>query len=192
MNKTHFLTPGAEIARPLIGWLLAGFMAVCLAVCMGGCSQKAVDPQLRYADAKALFDHATKECHLPAAAAAGAERARLETQAIDEYQKLLKQYPDQPYWCAEALCGLGNVRAAQTNLDAALRCWSEVVAKYPQQEWEVLMALKSSGDLLWDAKRETDARGFYRQIIAQFDKTNQPQTVQIIVKGSKQKLGTKD
>ena len=161
-------------------------------ICLAGCGQKAEDPQRRYADAKALFDHATKEFHLPSGEATGAQQARLQAQAINEYQQLLKKYPEQEYWCAEALCSLGNIRVAQTNLDAALKCWSEVVTKFPRQEWDVLMALKSSGDGLWDANRRAEAKPFYQKILAQFDQTNAPQAVRLIVKGSKTKLEAKD
>jgi tetratricopeptide (TPR) repeat protein len=158
------------------------------AVFLVGCRQKTEDPQKRYGDAKALFDHCTKEFHLPSGAASGAEQARLQAEAIKEYQQLLRKYPDQGRWCAEALCSLGNVRAAQTNLTAALECWSEVVAKYPSEEWEVLTALKSSADLLWEHNRQAEAKPFYQKIVAQFDQTNAPAVVRVIVRGSKLKL----
>ena len=158
------------------------------AVCFAGCRQKAEDPQQLYADAKALFEHTTKEFHLPSGAAAGAEQARLQAKAIQEYEQLLKKYPEQGHWCAEALCGLGNLRAAQTNLAAALECWSEVVAKYPHEEWEVLTALKSSADLLWEHNRQAEARPWYQKIVTQFDQTNAPAVVRSIVRGSKTKL----
>jgi TolA-binding protein len=158
------------------------------AICWAGCRQKAEDPQKRYADAKALFEHAIKEFHLPSGATAGAEQARLQAEAVKEYERLLKKYPEQGHWCAEALCSLGNVRAAQTNLNAALECWSEVVVKYPREEWEVITALKSSADLLWEHNRQAEAKPLYQKIIAQFDQTNAPAVVQVIVRGSKLKL----
>jgi tetratricopeptide (TPR) repeat protein len=170
---------------------MSWFAPVLMAICVAGCRQKVQNTQQRYADAKALFDHTTKEFHLPSGAAAGAEQARLQARAIGEYEQLLKQYPEQEHWCAEALRSLGNIRAAQTNLNAALQCWSDVAAKYPHEEWEVLTALKSSADLLWDANRKEEARPFYRKIVTQFDQTNAPSVVQVIVRGSKLKLETK-
>jgi tetratricopeptide (TPR) repeat protein len=161
-------------------------------LCLAGCGQKAQDSQRRYADAKALFDEATKQFHMPSGEATGSEQARLQAQAIVQYRRLLNKYPEQEYWCAETLCSLGNIYAAQNNLSAALRCWSEVVAKYPRQEWDVLMALKSSADGLWNANRKGEAKPFYQKIVSQFDQTNAPQAVLLIVKGSKAKLEEKD
>jgi hypothetical protein len=167
-----------------ISWLALILSALCCA----GCHQKADDPQKRYADAKALFDHATKEYHLPSGEAAGAERTRLQSEAAKEYEQLLKKYPEQGHWCAEALCSLGNVRAAQTNLNAALECWSKVMVQYPAEEWEVLTALKSSADLLWEHNRQAEAKPIYQKIVTQFDQTNAPAVVKVIVRGSKLKL----
>ena len=66
------------------------------------------------------------------------------------------------------------------------------MGRYPQQELEVLTALKSSADTLWDANRKPEAKPFYEKIVAQFDQTNAPQMVRIIVRGSKLKLEGKE
>jgi tetratricopeptide (TPR) repeat protein len=153
-----------------------------------GCRRQPEDPQTRYAAAKALFEQTTKELHLPSATATGAERQRLQTEAARAYQRLLKRYPDQDYWCAEARCSLGNLHASQGKTNAALECWSQVVSKHPRQEWEVLMALKSSGDLLWEANRQAEAKAIYQEIVTRFDQTNAPPIVRSIVRGSKLKL----
>jgi tetratricopeptide (TPR) repeat protein len=152
------------------------------------CRHNDTDPQRRAAEAKALFERTTKEFHLPSAVATGAEKRRLETEAVRGYQQVLEQYPEQEYWCAEALRSLGNVRAAQTNLNAALKCWSKVAADYPRQDWEVLLALKSSADLLWDANRRDEAKVFYQEVVSRFDRTNTAAVVRTIVRGSKYKL----
>src|SRR5947207_1899034 len=60
------------------------------------------------------------------------------SEAANGYEKLLKTYRDQPYWCAQALRSLGNVRAAQDKLDEAVKLYRQVGEKYPQQDWEVL------------------------------------------------------
>lgn len=153
-----------------------------------GCRHNGTDPQRRAAEAKALFERTTKEFHLPSATATGAERRRLETETVRGYEQLLKQYPEQEYWCAEALRSLGNVHAARTNINDALKCWSKVAADYPRQDWEVLMSLKSSGDLLWDANRKDEAKVYYQELVSRFDRTNTAAVVRTIVRGSKHKL----
>jgi tetratricopeptide (TPR) repeat protein len=153
-----------------------------------GCRREAQDPQRRYDEARALFDQTSKNLHLPSALASGAEQQRLQNEAARSYQQLLKLYADQEYWCAKALRSLGNIRAAQTNTAAALGCWAEVVAKYPRQDWEILMALKSSADLQWEAGRTNEARTLYQRIVTQFGQTNAPAVVQTVVRGSRLKL----
>jgi tetratricopeptide (TPR) repeat protein len=170
-------------------WCIKGLLlAIAATACLAGCRKNPQDLERRYAEAKALFDRTTKETHLPSSTATGPERGRLELQAIAQYRQLLKQFPEQSYWCAEALCALGNVYASQTNTQAALECWSGVVSKHPNEEWEVLTALKSSADLLWDANRRSEAKPYYQKIVDMFDRTNAPQATRIIVKGSKLKL----
>jgi hypothetical protein len=164
-------------------------LALCL-FALVGCRPQAGDPRPREAQAKALFDRTTKEFHLPSATASGSERHRLEAEAARGYQQLLRQFPEQEYWCAEALRSLGNVRLAQGDTNAALRCWAGVAAKYPRQDWQVVMALKSSGDLLWEANRKTEAQAVYQNLVAQFDHTNAPPIVHTIVRGSKLRLQT--
>ena len=128
-------------------------------------------------DAKALFEQSVKlhQDHQYAEAAVG-------------YERLLKLYPDQPHWCAQALRSLGNVRAAQGKLDAAVKLYRQVGEKYPQQDWEVLQAWKSAGDLLWDARRKDEARQFYRQIVERFDKPDAPAVYRTIVNAAAKKL----
>jgi tetratricopeptide (TPR) repeat protein len=107
-------------------------------------------------------------------------------QAADSYERVLKSC--EPNLCAQALRSLGNVRAAQGNLDEAVKLYRQVGEKYPQQDWEVLQAWKSAGDLLWDAGRKDEARQFYRQIVARFDKPDMPAVIQTIVRASQTRL----
>jgi tetratricopeptide (TPR) repeat protein len=189
MRMIHAMRKGDKLHN----WCVMGLLLVIAGtVWLAGCSHSPQDLERRYTEAKALFDRTTKEAHLPSSTATGPERARLEELAIAQYRQLLKQYPEQSYWCAEALCGLGNVYAAQTNIQAALECWSRVVTKHPKEDWEVLTALKSSADLLWDANRKGEAKPYYQKIVDMFDQTNAPQATRIIVKGSKLKLANSE
>jgi TolA-binding protein len=133
--------------------------------------------QDRAADAKALFEQSVTlhQQHQFSEAAAG-------------YERLLKTYRDQPYWCAQALRSLGNVRAAQGKLDEAVKLYRQVGEEYSQQDWEVLQAWKSAGDLLWDAGRTDEARQFYRQIDNRFDKPDMPAVYRIILHASQTRL----
>ena len=169
-------------------WLLA--VAACGLIGLAGCGQKSEDPQHRYEAARALYEQTTKNLHLPSASAAGREQQRLQTEAARAYEKLLKGYPEQEYWCAKALCSLGNIQAAQTNYAAALRSWSQVTTKYPRAEWEVLTALKSAADLQWDTGHRDEARALYQKLVTEFDRTNAPAVVRTIVRGSRLKLET--
>src|ERR1051325_5032380 len=105
----------------------------------------------RYAAARDLYERTTKLYHLPSAQAQGEERDRLLRQAASGYEQLLRRYPNQELWCAQALRSLANVRAEQGRLDQAIRLYDRVADLYPRQDWEVLQAWKSAADLLWDA-----------------------------------------
>jgi len=161
---------------------------VCSLLGFAGCRQKAESPQQRYEAARVLYEQTTKCLNLPPASASGQEQQRLQTEAVRAYEDLLKRYPEQEYWCAKALCGLGNLQSAQTNYAAALRCWSEVTTKYPRAEWEVLTALKSAADLQWDTGHQIEARVLYQKLVTDFDRTNAPAVVRTIVRGSRLKL----
>jgi tetratricopeptide (TPR) repeat protein len=168
--------------------------ALCVAaglVCVPGCAspeQKAAQHQQRYEAAQSLFEQTTKVFHLPSADADGAERERLLAQAAAGYDELLRKYPDQSHWSAQALRSLGNVRAEQGRLDEAVGLYARVGARYPREDWEVLQAWKSAGDLLWEAGRAAEARRFYEKIVERFDSEPAPAVVQLIVRGSKSRL----
>ena len=148
----------------------------------------ATPKQDRAAAAKALFDQTVQQYHLPSAEAQGATRQQLLSQAADGYERLLNTYRDQPYWCAQALRSLGNVRAEQGDLDAAVKLYQRVSERYPQQDWEVLQAWKSAADLLWDAGRKDEARTFYRQIVQRFDSPDAAPVVQTVVRAARSRL----
>ena len=150
--------------------------------------ERAAHQRQQEAAAKDLFDQTTKLYHLPSAQAQGQEREKLLAQAADGYRQLLRRYPDQPHWCAQALRSLGNVRAEQGKLDEAVRLYSRVEKEYPREEWEVLQAWKSAADLLWDAGQRDRAVVFYQKIVQRFDGSEQPAIVQTIVRASKRRL----
>jgi tetratricopeptide (TPR) repeat protein len=114
-----------------------------------GCKQSPPAPSPeRYTAAKALFDQAAKEFHNPSAEKIGAERDRLLGQAAAAYEQLLKDYPEQTNWCAQALRSLGSVRAAQGRTNDAVKLFAQVAERYPAQDWEIIQAWKAAGDLL--------------------------------------------
>src|SRR5688572_796438 len=81
-----------------------------------------------------------------------------------------KQTAEPCYVSATALLGLANMHATQTNIDAAVKSYAQVAEKFPKQDFDVLMAWKSAGDLLSDSGRPVEAKVYYEKIIARFDK----------------------
>jgi len=160
---------------------------------LAGCSQTQTtcpfeSPQQRYDAAKALFEKASREFHLPSAQTRGVERTKLEDQALAAYTALVRDYSDQPIWAAQALRSLGNIRAARTNLTEAVDAYAGVAEKFPRQDFEVLMAWKSAGDLLSDAGRSAEATVYYEKLLARFDKPDALPIVQSVVRGAKARL----
>lgn len=173
--------------RHLGGYILNGLLALLL-VGLTGCAHHRESSLQRSEAARALFERTTKEFHLPSAEAQGAVRLQLQEEAAAGYRELIKEYPDQRQWAAQALRSLGNIRAAQTNLNQAVKYYQAVGQRYPDQAWEVLMAWKSAADLLWDASRQPEAASFYKKIVARFDVPEAPQVIQTVVHGSKRRL----
>jgi len=165
-----------------------------LCACLGlaalaGCTEKPTPTaEQRYASAKALFAKASRDYHIPSAQGRGAERRQLEEQAAGIYGELVRQYGDQPVWASQALRSLGNIRASQTNISEAVKLYAQVGDRFPTQDFEVLMAWKSAGDLLSDANRQGEARVFYERIVARFDKPDALPIVQAVVRGCKSRL----
>jgi tetratricopeptide (TPR) repeat protein len=160
---------------------------------LAGCSQKPAtcvfeSPQQRYEAAKALFDKTSREFHIPSSQARGLERTKLEDQALAAYTDLIRAYSDQPIWAAQALRSLGNIHAARTNLTEAVRAYAEVAEKFPRQDFEVLMAWKSAGDLLSDAGKSDEGKVYYEKLVARFDKPDALPIVQSVVRGARARL----
>lgn len=149
---------------------------------------RAARQQQRNTAAKELFDHTVKTCHLPSAEAQGAERDRLLQQAAAGYKLLLRDFSDQPAWCAPALRSLGNVRATQGQLDQAVACYRQVGEKYALYDWEVIQAWKSAADLLWETGRQAEAKTFYTQIVTRFDNAAATPVMVIIVRAAAAKI----
>jgi TolA-binding protein len=156
------------------------------------CSPKPDAPLPPTTSAQALFAHASTNFHLPSAEARGAEKARLLEQAAAAYLAVLAQHSNDAYWAAQALRNLGNVRAAQGQTNEAVQLFASVEARYPQQRWEALAALKSAGDLLWDGGRREEARTFYQKLVTQFDTPEATQVEQTILRGAKRRLAAGD
>jgi TolA-binding protein len=146
---------------------MARALLVSLLVLLAGCAA----PQK---DAKTMFAEAVAQ-----------HQQRHFAEAADGYGRILRQHSDQPYWCAQALRSLGNLRAAQGKLDEAVKLYRRVAERYPQQDWEVLQAWKSAADLLWEAGRENEAREFYRQIVQRFGTPDAPAIVQTVVRAAR-------
>lgn len=181
--RRHGVTEWKRLCVSVSSWLILLFFFGC-----DSPEQKAARQQKRYAEAKALFEQTTKEQHLPSAQAQGAERDRLLNLAAAGYERLLREYRDQPFWCAPALRSLGNVRATQGKLDDAVKLYARVGKDYADNEWEVLQAWKSAADLLWEAGRQTEAKPYYQQIVTRFGGAGQPVIVQVVVRASQRQL----
>ena len=145
-------------------------------------------PAERATAAKAVFYRTVKEFHLPSAEAKPPERERLWSEAEHGYERVLREFRDQRFWCAQAQRSLANLRAAQGRLDDAVKLFVVVEKKFPEQEWEVLQAWKSAADLLWDAKRNAEAKTYYQKIVTRFDQPDAVLLVKTIVRGSKARL----
>jgi len=160
-----------------------------LAALLTGCAEKPKQTvEQRYAAAKALFEKASRDYHIPSAQARGIERSQLEEQAATIYGEIAARYADQPMWASQALRSLANIRSAQTNITEAVKLYAQVGEKFPKQDFEVLMAWKSAGDLLSDSGRTGEAKVYYEKIIARFDKPDALPIVQSVVRGCKARL----
>lgn len=166
-------------------WLILAFA---VPLVFTGCARDQQSPAQKYEAAKALFESTSKQFHISSAEAKGTDKLRLQKQALAGYQRILKQYPDQDHWAAQALRNIGNIYAAQTNLAAAVEQYAQVAHRYPDERWEVLMAWKSAADLLWDANQRDQAERFYTKIVQRFDKPDAAQVIQMAVRGCKLRL----
>ena len=153
-----------------------------------GCDKKPPIPAVAPVSARALFEQAVREFHTPSAGASGVERERLLAGAAERYERLLKEFPDERNLGAQALLGLGGIRASQGRTSEAVELYAAVGRKFPEHDWEVVQAWKSAGDLLWDANRSDEAKKFYAQIVSRFGTNEAPQIISTVVRGSKARL----
>jgi tetratricopeptide (TPR) repeat protein len=168
-------------------WTLFVPILLCAALLLG-CKQKqqaAIDHSV---SAGALFDQAAREFHVPSAEAKGVERERLLSEAAKRYSELLKKFPDETNLCAQSLRALGSIHASQGKTNEAVKLYAAVGEKYASQDWEVLQAWKAAADLLWDSNQRGDAKKFYAKIVERFGKSDAPQIIQQVVRGSKVRL----
>jgi len=166
----------------------AFFAGIALLLIASGCTKAPRSTPETAAAARALFEQATREFHLPSTEASGGEKSRFQNLALASYVALLRQYPQERFWAAQALLASGNIYAAQTNVNAALDAFSRVEQNYGELDWPVLIAWKSAADLLWEAGQAAEARVFYTRIIQRFDRPDASQIVANVVRGSKSRL----
>ncbi|MBC8326865.1 MAG: hypothetical protein H8E27_14695 [Verrucomicrobia subdivision 3 bacterium] len=139
--------------------------------------------------AKALFEKAASDFHNPSADATGDQKTKLLEGAAKRYEQLLRDYPDQKRWCAQALRSLAGVRAEQGDTIAALKHYDRVATDFGNQEFEVLQAWKAAADLLWDAENKTEAKAYYQKIVTRFDRKEIPPVYKIILNISEKRAG---
>jgi hypothetical protein len=104
------------------------------------------------------------------------------------YDELLKRLPAETNLCAQSLRGLGSIHATRGKTNDAVKFYAAVGEKYASEDWEVLQAWKSAADLLWDGNQRQEAKRFYGKIVERFDKSDAPQIVQQVVRGSKARI----
>ena len=173
------------------GWAWSVTRLVPVFLCMFlvvGCKDKKTNVAARPGTARALFEQTVKEFHAPSAEAVGAERERLLNAAAKNYERLIKDFPDEHDWCAQSLRAIGSIHAAQGKANEAVSTYNAVGERYPECNWEVLQAWKAAGDLLWEANQRSEAKQFYAKIVDRFGKNEAPQIIQTVVRGSKMRL----
>ena len=142
-----------------------------------------------YDAAKRLFEEAVSAHNaVPTAATEEARDTKFE-EAATGYRRVLSKYPKQTFWCAQALRSLGNVRATQGEIGAALKLYDRVAEDYPDEDWEALQALKSAGDLCRDNARGDEARAYYQRIVNDFADAEAPM-MKTIVKAAQRQLAS--
>ncbi len=139
--------------------------------------------------AKDLFEKAVAEFHNPSADATGDQKTKLLEGAARRYEQLLRDYPEQHRWCAQALRSLAGVRAEQGGMATALQHYDRVATDFGNQEFEVIQAWKAAADLLWDAEKETEAKLYYQKIITRFDQSELPPVYKIILNVARKRAG---
>ena len=177
----------SRASRMLCGWMLTSAFVILL----NGCNSRPEPPAISAPPAlssQATYDSVATNLHRAAAEARGAERERLLAQAASGYEDVLKQFPSDTKVCLLATRALANVRALQGRLDESVRLQLSVTNSPAAGDMDRLMALKSAGDLLWDAGRIEDAKPLYEQLVERFGKPGSSQLNQLIVRGARSRL----
>lgn len=177
----------SRASRMLCGWLLPSTFVILL----NGCNSRPEPPAISAPptlSSQATYDSVATNLHRAAAEARGAERERLLAQAASGYEDVLKQFPSDTKVCLLATRALANVRALQGRLDESVRLQLSVTNSPAAGDMDRLMALKSAGDLLWDAGRIEDAKPLYEQLVERFGKPGSSQLNQLIVRGARSRL----
>ena len=155
---------------------------------MSGCSKDATPTAPGSSDAGTVLTQAMTAFQAGSAQVKGVERDRLLNEAARHYEKLLKKFPGETNLCAQSLRALGSIHASQGKTNEAVKFYATIGEKYPSQDWEVLMAWKAAADLLWDSNQRSEAKKFYAKIVDRFGKSDAPQIISTVVRGSKARL----
>ena len=131
--------------------------------------------------AKEDFERTVRLYHLPSADATGSLRLDLLKKAAAGYLSVVKRFPQENRWSAQALRSLGNVYVELGQPEEALEAFTQVGVKFCDEDWEVLQAWKSAADLSWSAGRAETARTFDRRIVERFSVSNAPPIIRGIV-----------
>ena len=165
-------------------------LLLCLALGVGaGCVAASGNVDRRERQARHDFNRVVRELHVPAGDATNdVMRGELLTNAVKGYLAIVQQYPDQPQWGAQALRSVANIHRAEGRRGEALAAYARIAHKYPGQDWEIIQAWKSAGDLLWDSSMKGLARDYYRQIVAAYGEVHDPPMFQTIVDIARRRL----
>ncbi len=177
----------SRVPQRLRGLLLQSALVILL----NGCNSRPEPPAVTAPlapSSQATYDSVATNLHRPAAEARGVERERLLTQTAAGYEEVLKQFPSDTKVCLLTTRALANVRALQGRLDDSVRLHLSVNNSPAAGDMDRLMALKSAGDLLWDAGRLKDAKPFYEQLVERYGQPGGSQLNQLIVRGARTRL----
>ena len=178
---------GSQSAGLLCGLLLFPSFIIF----QNGCTSRPEAPAVSAPPAlssRAMYDSVATNLHRAAAEARGVERERLLTQTATGYEDVLKRFPSDTNVCLLATRALANVRALQGRLDESVRLHLSVTNSPAAGDMDRLIALKSAGDLLWDANRRCEAKPLYEQLVERFGKPGGSQLHQTIVRGARTRL----
>jgi len=161
-----------------------------LALAVGaGCVASGGNVDRRERQARHEFNQVVRELHVPAGDATNdVMRGELLTNAVKRYLAIVQQYPDQPQWGAQAMRSVANIYRAEGRRAEALATYERIAHKYPGQDWEIIQAWKSAGDLLWDSAMKELARDYYRQIVDAYGEVHDPPMFQTIADIARRRL----